>query len=87
MSTKKHREWLKERRVQIFIDPEVREQLKALSDELGVSASQLYQYFVMCGMNNVSAAIKVLPKYLEKSDAPMWQYRINFERLKKDLGS
>ena len=86
MSTKKHRDWLKERRVQIFIDPEIKEEVKGLSDELGVSASQLYQYFVMCGINNIPAAMKALPKYLEKSDAPMWQYRINFERLKQDMG-
>ena len=86
MASKKHRERLKARRIELFIDQDVKEGIKALSEELGVSQSQLYQYFALTGLNNVPAALKVLPRYLEKSPAPMWEHSINFDRLKKDLG-
>jgi len=86
MASKKHRDRLKARRIELFIDEEVKGAIKSLSEELGVSQSQLYQYFAITGLNNVSAAFKLLPRYLEKSRAPMWEHSINFDRLKKDLG-
>ena len=86
MASKKHRDRLKARRIELFIDQEVKNAIKDLSEELGVSQSQLYQYFAVTGLNNVSAALNSLPRYLEKSRAPMWEHTINFERLYKDLG-
>ena len=62
------------------------EEIKTLSEEFGVSQSQLYQYFAITGLNNMPAALRALPRYLEKSPAPMWEHSINFERLKEDLG-
>lgn len=86
MASRKHKERLKARRVEIFVDEDIKEAINALSDEFGVSRSQLYQYFAMMGLNNVKDATKLLSRYLEPSEAPMWQHRINFERLRKDLG-
>lgn len=86
MTSKKHRDRLKARRIELYIDEEVKDAIRDLSEELGVSQSQLYQYFAITGLNNVSAAMKSLPRYLEKSQAPMWEHTINFERLFKDLG-
>lgn len=86
MASRKHRERLKARRIELFIDEEVKEEIKTLSEEFGVSQSQLYQYFAITGLNNMPTALRALPRYLEKSPAPMWEHSINFERLRKDLG-
>ena len=85
MPSKKHRDKSKARRIQLEIDEDVKDAIKDLSDEMGVSQSQLYQYFAILGLNNIAQARSILPRYLEKSNAPMWEHRINFDRLRKDL--
>jgi hypothetical protein len=82
MTSKKQQKKRMARRIQLEFDPFVKKALKELSDELGVSQSQIAQFFIMTGMRNTQS----MSKYLEPSDAPMWQYRINFDRLKRDLG-
>ena len=86
MTSRKHKKWRKQRRIELSFDEDVKDMLRDLSQELGVSQSQIMQFFFLTGINNVSAARSLLPKYLEPSEAPMWQYRINFDRLKRDLG-
>jgi hypothetical protein len=86
MTSRKHREKRKQRRIELSLDDDVKKMLRDLSQELGVSQSQIMQFFFLTGINNVSAARSLLPKYLEPSEAPMWQYRINFDRLRQDLG-
>lgn len=86
MPSKKHQDRSKKRRIQLEIDSDVKDVIQGLSDEYGVSKSMLYQYFAMVGIKNASQSLALLPKYLEASNAPMWRSRINFERLRKDLG-
>jgi len=80
MSSKKQQKRRQARRLQLDIDEDVKQMLRDLSDEWGVSQSQIVQFFIITG------DINQLSRYLEPSDAPMWQYRINFDRLKRDLG-
>ena len=74
MTSKKQLQKRLSRRLQIEIDENIKETVKDLSTELGVSQSQLIQYFIICGVNNIDAAMKRLPRYLDPSQAPMWQY-------------
>ncbi len=85
MASRKHKEWRKKRRIELSFDEDIKKMLRDLSQELGVSQSQIMQFFFVTGINNVSAARSLLSRYLEPSEAPMWQYRINFDRLKRDL--
>ena len=82
MASRKHKEWLKRRRLELYLDEDVKADLKAMSEELGVSQSQIVQFYLMTGMRDTRS----LSKYLEKSEAPMWEHKINFDRLKRDLG-
>jgi DNA-binding MurR/RpiR family transcriptional regulator len=86
MTSKKQQEKRKQRRVQLEFDEDVKEAIRDLSAELGVSQSQIVQFFILTGLQDFNAGKSALSRYLEPSDAPMWQYRINFERLKRDLG-
>jgi hypothetical protein len=86
MSSRKHKERRQRRRIELSLDEDVKEMLSDLSIELGVSQSQIMQFFFLTGIKNVSKARSLLPTYLEPSKAPMWQYRIDFDRLKKDFG-
>ena len=80
MTSKKQQQKRQARRLQLDIDEDVKKILKDMSDEWGVSQSQIVQFFLLTGdINQIS-------QYLEPSDAPMWKYRINFDQLKRDLG-
>ena len=80
MTSKKQQQKRQARRLQLDIDEDVKKMLKDMSDEWGVSQSQIVQFFLVTGdINQIS-------RYLEPSDAPMWKYRINFDQLKRDLG-
>ncbi len=86
MTSKKQLARRKERKIQLEFDKEVKQDLKDLSVELGVSQSQIAQFFVMTGLQNINVSKSTLSRYLEPSPSPLWQFRINFDRLKKDLG-
>lgn len=86
MTSKKHLDKRKQRRFQLEFDEDVKAAIRELSIELGVSQSQIVQFFVLTGLSDFHTSKSTLSRYLEPSDAPMWQYRINFERLKRDLG-
>lgn len=60
MASKKEKERQKRRnRVGLDIDPQVDAQMEELSTELGISRSQLYQYFALEGMENLDDPEKV----------------------------
>ncbi len=86
MTSRKHKNWRKQRRTELSFDEDVKEMLRDLSQEIGVSQSQIMQFFFLTGINNVGQARSLMSRYLEPSEAPMWQYRINFDRFKRDLG-
>ena len=77
---KSRKEQKKARRIQLELDEDVKAELKAMSDELGVSQSQIMQYLFLTG------DISGITKYLENSSSPVWKSKINFDRLKRDLG-
>jgi hypothetical protein len=70
----------KKRRTTIELDEDVKEYLRDMSQELGVSMSSIIQYFILTG------SLDGIAKYLEKSNAPMWEHKLNLDRLKKDKG-
>ena len=86
MTSKKQLEKRKARRYQLELDEDVKESIKSLSVELGVSQSQIVQFFILTGLSDIRSGRNLMSRYLEPSEAPMWQYRINFDRLKSDLG-
>ena len=86
MTSKKQLEKRKSRRYQLELDEDVKESIKSLSVELGVSQSQIVQFFILTGLSDIRSGRNLMSRYLEPSEAPMWQYRINFDRLKSDLG-
>ena len=77
---KNRKEQKKARRIQLELDEDVKAELKAMSDELGVSQSQIMQYLFLTG------DIKGITKYLENSSSPVWKSKVNFDRLRRDLG-
>lgn len=80
--SKKQREKRKQTRVELDFKPSVKKMFKDMSDELGVPMSQLVQFFALVGLEQGQ---RVLGRYLEPSDSPAWQQRINFDRLLQDL--
>ena len=75
------KETRKKRRYQLELDEEVKDAVADLSERLGVSQSQLVQFFVLTGLQNPEA----ITPYLEPSPAPMWKHRLSFEKLRRDL--
>ncbi|RPJ55775.1 MAG: hypothetical protein EHM12_11570 [Dehalococcoidia bacterium] len=86
MTSKKQLEKRKARRYQLDLDEGVKESIKALSVEFGVSQSQIVQFFILTGLSDIRSGKTILSQYLEPSEAPMWQNRVNFNRLKSNLG-
>jgi len=72
----------RKRRYQLEIDEDIKDRIAELSEQHGVSQSQLVQYFLMTGLQDDAS----LSSYLEDSPAPMWKHRINFDKLRRDLG-
>jgi len=70
----------KKRRTTIELDEDVKAYLQDQSAELGVSMSSIIQYYILTG------SLKGIERYLENSQAPMWDKRLNLDRLKKDKG-
>jgi hypothetical protein len=84
--SKKQRQEMDEKRVTLYFDEKTRQDLQDLSDELGVPRSQIMAYFFLAGMNNFAQARALLPRYLVPSKAARWQFNIDLERFREDLG-
>ncbi len=74
------------RLIRLELDPELKGYLKDKSDEIGISQSQIVEYLVMLDRAGASPQDYPLAKYLEHSKSPAWRYRLNKDRLRRDLG-
>jgi hypothetical protein len=86
LTSKKHNKRMNEKRVSLFFDDETKGLLNDLSTEWGVPKSQIVAYFLLAGAHNVNQARSILPRYLVPSESPVWNYNIDLEQFRKDLG-
>ncbi len=83
--SKKRDKLRQKRRLQLEVDPGIKEDLKALSDELGIPQSQIVALFILHGLDGIRSGEIDLAKYVESSGSPqLWKWNINLERFKRD---
>lgn len=83
--SKKWREKRKAKRAQFDLDPQTKEELRALSAETGIPQSQLVELFIAYGLEGLRSGKIDLAKYVEPSGSPqLWKYNLNIDKFKKD---
>ena len=79
-----HRRMAKMRK-SLFMSPEVKQLLRDMSVEFGVTESQLVSFFIVAVAAGVDKQIKsLIPRYLVESDSPAWRYNLNVEQFRID---
>jgi hypothetical protein len=86
MPSKRQKKEMDARRLTIYWDDELRNELADLSEEMGIPQSQILAFYFITGNAGLNNARQMLPRYLVPSGAARWKWNIDLDRLKEDFG-